>query len=616
MTSTTPPVTDGELSKLKGYHAGWVWAGLGLFIGALFLKRYASGDIWFLLLTGRYVLETGTVPQHEFFTYIAAGKPEIFGGWGFGTIFELIKRGLGTAAIYYAYAALWAATFLVGIATWRAGDGKNWRTPFTVAELSAIAAACFVTYYVAVTRSWLRPEVTMYLLLSIGFLLFETDRRMGRQTRSQIVYPLLVWLEAWLHTAGIIMLLLPVAYAVEAMTGHLASQRRINGATWLLAGRWTACLGACIILPVFNPNGAAQVYLHVLIALQKIEFLRVLPLLTLSGLDKLPLEHLVPTHNLLEYWPAWHIPELMQRFGLLAFASTLILAFSKRRLFHACLIMPLGLLALLHNRGLGPWAMVMLPWLCALLSNAGQSLLTILPAPDARRLLQAITLCATGGTIAIAVTFAEIGMPQNSLPIPNGTPAIHTAYPQGGNVFASYLLAAPTAYALGNRFRVPIGAHIMFYFPEMRQHFVKTASAGADYESELLRHNVVAVVHEAADGTTGEIALLPARLILSKHWRLAAADEEGVILIRLRDDDKSLTDSAKLEDIKQFWQAVQRQAATAMIRPSENTRRSIAFAAEQIRLSDLYAQAPQQALAFMARNLESYIAKYGNAPKL
>lgn len=617
MTPSITNITAARIGKPTGWRAGLVWPLLGLIIGTLFLKSYVSGDIWFLLLTGRYVLETGTVPQHEFFTYISAGKPEIFGGWGFGALFELIKSGIGTAAIYYVYATLWATTFLVGLATWRAGDRKTWREPFTLPDLAAAALACFFIYYAVVTRSWMRPEITMYLLMGIGFLLFEVDRHKMRQTRSLLIYPFLVWLEAWFHSAGIIMLLLPAAYAAEAITGRLLSnQPRDSVSTWQLAGSWAACLTACIILPIFNPNGVAQVYLHVLIALQKIELFQALQLSTLSGLDKLPIDHLVPTHNLLEYMPAWQIPVLMQRFALLAFASVFVLVFSKRKLFHACLLLPLGLLALIHNRGLGPWAMIMLPLLSAQFSNMNQRLKAMLSAVALRRILVGTILCSTGGAMAVAVCFADFGMPRNTLPLPGGTQAIRTAYPQGGNVFASYLLSAPAAYALGKGYHVPIGAHIMFYYPETREHFVKTASAREDYLAELARHDIIAVIYEAANGATGEISLLPAMLTVNKQWRLASVDDEGVTFVRMPDSMPASTDSERLADINLFWHAVQRQAAEALSHPSGQTERSIAFAGEQLRLIELYRQMPTQALDLLTRNLLTYTSQFEKSNKL
>ncbi len=609
MTPLTTHITAVKIGEPEGWRAGLVWPLLGLFIGALFLKSYVSGDIWFLLLAGRYVLETGTVPQHEFFTYISAGKPEIFGGWGFGTLFELIKNSFGTAAIYYAYAILWAATFLVGIATWRAGDRKTWNEPFTLPDLAAVATACFLIYYAVVTRSWMRPEITMYLLMGIGFLLFEADRHKTRQSRSLIIYPLLVWLEAWFHSAGIIMLLLPAAYATESIAGRFSSQVRTNVRAWELVGGWAACLTACIILPMFNPNGAAQVYLHVLITLQKIELFQTLQLSALSGLDKLPIDHLVPTHNLLEYMPAWQIPVLMQRFALLAFASVFFLVFTKRKLFHACLLVPLGLLALIHNRGLGPWAMIMLPLMCAQFSNMYQRLKAMLSAVAFRRMLVSALLCAAGSALVVAVSFADMGMPRNTLPLPGGIQAIRTAHPQGGNVFASYLLSAPAAYALGKGYQVPIGAHIMFYYPETRKHFVKTASAREDYLAELDRHDIIAVIYEAANGATGEISLLPAMLTVNKQWRLASADDEGVTFVRIPDSMPASTDSERLAEINLFWHAVQRQAVEALSHPSAQTERSIVFAGEQLRIIETYRQMPAQALDLLTRNLATYTAQ-------
>lgn len=454
----------------------------------------------------------------------------------------------------------------------------------------------------------MRPEVTMYVIWSIGILLFELGHRRGNYTQAQWIFPLLLWLEAWLHTAGIMLLLLPAAYFFEDFADRWFRQRQ-SFRVWLPALlRWAACMLACVFLPILNPNGAAQIYLHFLLMLS-LHFPALWEgLATISGIAELPLQHLIPISNILEYKPSWSSDRPFDELKLLGGFTIVLLLASDRRLLNVMLLLPITILGALHYRGLGLWALALLTPLAGMLVKVSEQIALHVPPRRADQVAGIILLLACATLLKISIVSNGLRWPEDRLPLLEGTKAIRAAYPAGGNIFCSYLACAPTAYVIGEKYKFTIGAHIMFMWPETKQHYASVLHGKADWREQLNRYDVIAAVVAAYDPESTVLSAVSLNLAHNADWRLAASEREAMSFVRLPNEAPRLSHKEQLDQIKQYWQAV----AAETERLDDNFSRAAVKQAESqatamIKLTELYASTPETGLAVMTRRKEEIL---------
>ena len=84
----------------------FIWL-LSIFYTICSLRIVLDADIWTQLMVGRWVLDHLAVPHHEIFIYAGADNPQMFGGWGFGTLMEIVVRLFGFKGLSIINAAIW-----------------------------------------------------------------------------------------------------------------------------------------------------------------------------------------------------------------------------------------------------------------------------------------------------------------------------------------------------------------------------------------------------------------------------------------------------------------------------------------------------------------------------
>ena len=224
----------------------FVAAALSLFFVAAL--RDLQGDIWYQMLAGRYAIAHGAPPFSDFFNYAGAGSPQLFGGWGYGALFELSIRTFGLQSASWLNSAIWAGA--MGLAFWSArlrdirlrGFQSSWNAFQASAAWALIGFGLF-------NRMSMRAESVLALVWFASFVVFELSMAKKKLHWSWVALPLLCLLESLAHTAAFL-LVFPWAIGCALGLWNVKSAR-----SWTWAG---ASLVAMAALSVATPNGFQQ----------------------------------------------------------------------------------------------------------------------------------------------------------------------------------------------------------------------------------------------------------------------------------------------------------------------------------------------------------------------
>lgn len=217
-------------------------AGTALVLGAIGLLNVSpivDPDLWWLLRSGRYILETGSFPTTDPFS-AAAGAEWINHAWGFELVLYGVYRWAGTTGLILMQALFAVATFGLLYALLRREQvGRGWS--LLLVTLGSVATRGF----------WApRPQVVTYLFLA-AFWVILREYRDGRSDRLLWLVPMtLLWVN--LHGGFAIG---PALIGLCFVTGLL--QRAFPGDGPVPDGRHLARLGlvgvACGVVTLVNP---------------------------------------------------------------------------------------------------------------------------------------------------------------------------------------------------------------------------------------------------------------------------------------------------------------------------------------------------------------------------
>src|SRR5689334_9915220 len=199
------------------------------------------------LMTGQYILETGSIPREDVFSFTAAGRPWISYAW----LFEATAAGLakigglplfaGAATVVYA---------LIPVLVFR-------RCLRLGASLVPALATTTLAYLVLTSHALARPHIFTYLFFAITLEILGDVQEGRRPARS------LAWLAplaaVWcnIHSGFVVALTLAGLYAAVALfRGWLLG----DGVEWRRGLAFAAATGAMAAATLLNPSGP---WLHV-----------------------------------------------------------------------------------------------------------------------------------------------------------------------------------------------------------------------------------------------------------------------------------------------------------------------------------------------------------------
>ena len=223
MADATPTEPNERARPLRpGLWGGVALVAFVVFVLAFFPLR-TSHDEWWHLKTGQWIVEHGTLPKTDVFTYTAANYDWDNHEWLSEVLMYLVwhwgaEHGGGWRAVIFVKALFLVATWLMlmRFLVHRAGGG---RWGLVVGIFLAILAAS-----VARRTFWPRPPVISYFFLTF-FLYVMWLHRSGRlPTRGLLVLPFLMPLWANLHGGFILGGVVVAAYFTGEISELLLAQ--------------------------------------------------------------------------------------------------------------------------------------------------------------------------------------------------------------------------------------------------------------------------------------------------------------------------------------------------------------------------------------------------------
>ena len=208
------------------------------------MKSGLSGDVFYQLAAGQWMLAHHTVIRHDVFSYTVDGRPWLAEEWGFEVLLAWSVNHIGAVSYWLVSAGACSAALVAGVVRWRmTGAGWLW-----TAVLSVLAGAGLSVGLAA------RPQDLSYLFFAMLMLLLTLARR--RHAWLYAVPPLLlIW--ANVHGSfllGLGMLALEILWSfMPPLIGRLAVTRplpkRLAGLT----------LASSLLATFVNPHGPALI---------------------------------------------------------------------------------------------------------------------------------------------------------------------------------------------------------------------------------------------------------------------------------------------------------------------------------------------------------------------
>ena len=483
-----------------------------LFFAALIVWLFvAGGDGWKGLLldgdcgwhirTGEYILDTGTVPKVDLYSFTKGGQPWFAWEWLSDVWFAIVYRWAGLKGV-----VLSAGVIIAAFAT------------ILLRRIFAQGATLFVALLVALLtvgsssiHFLARPHVFTLLFLAISLWIIEEDRK-ATSRRIWLLVPLTI---LWTNMHGGFLALIAV---LGALTVGSAIETWLGaGPGWRGVGRYAALTVACMAGSVVNPYGI-QLHVHIGAYLQS-DWIR----------------------NVVQEFqsPSFRSENLLQ-FEALLFIGLLIAAFNlkRKRVVEALWIAGFAHMALGSVRHVPVYVTVVAPVIAAELSDwwrrwslsmSPKSVVGIIEqmgrdlAPGFKR--------STVWPCLVVVGFALIGEGMNwpkdfpDLTFPTKMIRDHAPLLTAEHRVFSYDQWGDYLIFNDPKRRVFIDGRSDFFGSELGDEYLHAMQARWDWREVLDKHRIDVVLAPVAWPLTSVLKLDPA-------WRLVADDRQAVLFVR------------------------------------------------------------------------------------
>jgi hypothetical protein len=218
----------------------------------MFYGRNLSGDVWWHLKTGQWIVQNHALPFNDPFSYTAR-NPMPLHEWG-AEIIEWLAYSISPTALAFMSVMLISGAFLIAFAE-AFRRSRSLIAAFIVISIGASASAA---------SAEMRPQVFSFVLVAVIMLLLQRYHERGGRSIWLIAPIMMLWIN--LHA---IFLIGFVLIFIEAVAGIISPPEwAINGSSPRLRAAVPLVLIAIVsaALTLINPNGITPyVYpLHVL----------------------------------------------------------------------------------------------------------------------------------------------------------------------------------------------------------------------------------------------------------------------------------------------------------------------------------------------------------------
>jgi hypothetical protein len=221
---------------------------VGVFLLVLWLGQFVisrDGDLGWHIATGQIILDTGSIPTQDLFSYTMRGQPFVPHEWLAEVIFALSYRLAGFDGVALVVAGVIGATF-AGLALVMLRRGVN---PLIVLPLVGLGLLASVAHWAA------RPHAFTFLFTLLWATVLEEHRRAAIGWRGLLILLPLMLVWANIHGAFIIGYELTGTYLAGAALLWLAGAAPERQRHWKQARELGLLLALALLISAANPVG-------------------------------------------------------------------------------------------------------------------------------------------------------------------------------------------------------------------------------------------------------------------------------------------------------------------------------------------------------------------------
>ena len=215
---------------------------------ALGIKSFSEPDLWWQIRTGQWILENGTVPKTDIFSYTYSGTEWINIKWGFEVLAALVSKALGPECVYVIQALVSLLIFYLLI-RW----SRDFPGPVRTNDPALIAGLAISFIWTAITVEFRingRPEMFSHLFTVLVLLLLTRHRRQASNKIFWLVPIQIAWTN--LHEAYAMGIFITGLIVAGAWGEKFLFRDKTAGNPWKITLAWLSSIAAVAV----NPHGA------------------------------------------------------------------------------------------------------------------------------------------------------------------------------------------------------------------------------------------------------------------------------------------------------------------------------------------------------------------------
>jgi hypothetical protein len=467
------------------------------FAAAAYFSRFLDPDLWWHLRTGQAIVEAGSIPRSDIFSFTNYGREWVAHEWLSEVVMYAIYRAAGFGGLLAVFAGLITAAFAIAYALCRGTALLSW--------------AALILAGLASSPTWgVRPQIFTLLLASL-FLYALTRYVRENRTRLLWLLPPLTALWANLHS-GVFLGLVLVALAAVGLVLDVAAGRDEETSVWRRTRPLIGVLGACALAALLTPHGA-RLYSY--------------PFETLYS----PVQQ--------AYIVEWNSPDF-QRSIFLPLAALIIATFSalalspKRPRYTELLLLAATCYAALKSGRHIPFlALVAMPLLSEYASHWLNEFRWARPLANADEPVAGARAWANAGLLVVAALLAAVFTARLAANLPataaEGAPVAAVAAMQsegvGGPVFNTYHWGGYLVWRLHPRERVYIDGRADVYGDAFFDEYTKVYNGLIDWRGVFDRYGIRTALIEPQTALATSLRQQP-------EWRVAFEDAQAVVFVR------------------------------------------------------------------------------------
>ncbi len=473
-----------------------------LFVAILFTaifvmatREISDPDFWWHLRTGQYILETGSIPHTDVFSFTATGREWVTHEWLSEALIYTLFRAGGFSLLIVTFAGMITAAFAL---VYYRTEARPFLAGFVVL-LGALAAM----------PTWgVRPQMLSLLFTSVFLLLLDRYQEKGDLKFAVPLIPLtILWVN--LHSGFALGLALTAFYICGMIAeGFQYARPRINDDR---VRNLLIIFVLCLLAVVANPNGA-RMYSYPF------------ETLTSPAMQRYIQEWFSPDFHLIEFQPFALL--------LIALIAGALWAHARISATSVLLVMILGYASLRSARNIPIFALVAVPILVRQLAEGLRTHgwlrdhVSFAPPPRAVGMLNSAFLLLLLGVIGLRVyAVASNQSKVEQATFPTQAASLIQSQKLAPNLYNSYAWGGYLIWRLYPQYRVFIDGRADVYGDRFIEDFLRTYRAEPGWDEELYTRDVRLVLIEPDSP-------LARALANNSTWQQLYADDHSVLFER------------------------------------------------------------------------------------